>query len=420
MSRNYRIMSSLIPISVRQDHLEQLAHVTRPVDAVVELIWNAFDAEATAVSVELHQNALGGIEEIVVADNGTGIFPGHAAALFGNLGESWKKDRRISGTGRPLHGRKGRGRFKAFGLGALAEWQSRARTEQGLVQYTIGGDMGHMDGFHVEEAQPIQEGLSGTRVRITALHRECGSLLGDRGRLALAQVFGPFLAANPTAELWMDGEKIEPRLVQLRSEDSLVSVTSPEGTILSMSLRIVEWDCEAERHIHFCDEGGFVRHSVRPGPSIRAKNCNFTAYLRANEVDALARENRLALDEMDPLVAAMADGARAVLRAFLQSREEGKAAETVSRWKEEGIHPFGAAQESEGLGRELFEQAALQVTRRWAGLGDASAAERKLLLALVACAAQTRPAELATLIEDTLGLDKRGRERLQRLVADQA
>jgi hypothetical protein len=283
--------------------------------------------------------------------------------------------------------------------------------------------MSRMDGFHVTEPVLLSEGQPGTRVSVRALSRDCGNLIGERGLLALAQIFGPFLAVNPNAELWLDGERVGPALVQLRTEDLDRVFTTPDGRVSSLSLRIVEWAVEAERHIHFCDTNGFLRHSVRPGSAIRAKNCNFTVYLRSPLIDALAAENRLAVDELDPVVGAMADEARLALRAFLQAREDGREGETVARWQAEGIHPFEApVEESQppaatGLAqaRELFEQAALQVTRRWAGLGEASNAERKFLLGLLACAAQARPTELTALIDDTLGLDKRGRERLQRL-----
>ena len=41
--------------------------------AISEYIWNGFDAEATVVDIKLHKNVLGGIDQIVIADNGYGI-----------------------------------------------------------------------------------------------------------------------------------------------------------------------------------------------------------------------------------------------------------------------------------------------------------------------------------------------------------
>jgi len=413
-------MNSLIPISVRKDHLEQLAHATRPVDALAELIWNAFDADAVTVRVECEQNVLGGIEAITISDDGKGIVPEHAAALFGNLGESWKRGKRLSDGGRQLHGRKGRGRFKAFGLGSRSEWTSFSLSGAGVSGLRISGDIGAMDGFRVEAVPAGVGARLGTRVRITALHRDCGSLLGERGRLQLSQLFGPFLEAWPGAQLWLDNERVHPSLAQVRSEDSSISISTPEGVGHQLAVRIIEWSVDADRHIHLCGSAGHVRQSLRAGSGIRAKNCSFTAYVRGSLVDVLAGDGRLGMEELDPLVAVIADEARNVIRAFLQSREEGKAGETVARWRQEGIHPFpvdDAADMSKARTRELFEQAALQVTRRWAGIGEAGSAERKLLLSLVANVAETRPSELAKLLDDSLGLDKRGRERLQRLAS---
>src|SRR6202030_78886 len=95
-----------------------------PVQAIAELIWNAVDADATAVNIEFEPDGIGGISKIVVADNGDGIPREEAPQLFKNLGGSWKAQR--LGTrrlNRMLHGREGRGRFKAFALGGVVDWR---------------------------------------------------------------------------------------------------------------------------------------------------------------------------------------------------------------------------------------------------------------------------------------------------------
>ena len=45
----------------------------KPLDAICEYIWNGFDAEATEISVKLHENNLGLIIMITICDNGIGI-----------------------------------------------------------------------------------------------------------------------------------------------------------------------------------------------------------------------------------------------------------------------------------------------------------------------------------------------------------
>jgi DNA mismatch repair ATPase MutL len=60
------------------------------VKALAEFVWNALDADATTVSVELVRNALGGLESIVIRDSGTGISKARAEHDFESLGDSWR------------------------------------------------------------------------------------------------------------------------------------------------------------------------------------------------------------------------------------------------------------------------------------------------------------------------------------------
>ena len=93
---------------------------TTPLTAITELIWNALDADATNVRVALVENELQGVVEIRVEDDGHGMTHERAVEGFQSLGGSWKRLARSSPGGRVLHGREGRGRFRA------ADWIARA------------------------------------------------------------------------------------------------------------------------------------------------------------------------------------------------------------------------------------------------------------------------------------------------------
>ena len=56
-----------------RDLILGLADRANPVDAVAELIWNGLDAEAKTVDVTVSVGGLGGPEDIVVRDDGTGM-----------------------------------------------------------------------------------------------------------------------------------------------------------------------------------------------------------------------------------------------------------------------------------------------------------------------------------------------------------
>ena len=73
-------------------------------------------ADPTRVDVWLRDSPLGGVEKIVVVDDGEGIDVTRVDAAYEHLGLSWKRTAKTTGSGRPLHGHYGRGRFRACTL----------------------------------------------------------------------------------------------------------------------------------------------------------------------------------------------------------------------------------------------------------------------------------------------------------------
>ena len=109
-------------VEVQPDFLERQSKA-RPVQAVAELIWNGLDADASRVDVRLEYDELG-MTKIVVRDDGRGIPYEDAPQLFTRLGGSWKHPGgRTKTKERMLHGYEGRGRFKVFALGRVADWR---------------------------------------------------------------------------------------------------------------------------------------------------------------------------------------------------------------------------------------------------------------------------------------------------------
>ena len=84
-------MSKQIYVQAQADHIESLFKGT-PLSAVEELVWNALDADANEVKVDILTNPLGGVEAVRVSDDGTGIDVLKADTTFGNLGGSWKRE----------------------------------------------------------------------------------------------------------------------------------------------------------------------------------------------------------------------------------------------------------------------------------------------------------------------------------------
>jgi DNA mismatch repair ATPase MutL len=79
-------------LQASNDLVARLAHEADPVRAVVELVWNAIDAEASNVTVRLERDGTtDAITAVHVQDDGHGISSDEVEATFGRIGDSWKK-----------------------------------------------------------------------------------------------------------------------------------------------------------------------------------------------------------------------------------------------------------------------------------------------------------------------------------------
>lgn len=171
MARN---TSTLIEVQAQPDHLESLAK-SKPLFALAEIIWNAFDADAHEVRVSVKENALGGVEEIVVQDDGHGLAHAEAVAAFGYLGGSWKKKSgRSVGEKRILHGKEGKGRFKAFALGNEVSWSTTFQANGDRQAFRIHGNRTNLKKFTIESPAAARAGQTGTIVTISQITEPLG------------------------------------------------------------------------------------------------------------------------------------------------------------------------------------------------------------------------------------------------------
>jgi len=105
-------MTTTIDVRPKQDFWHRLSR-TRPLRAISEMVWNALDADADNVSVDFRLNPLGGLQEITIADDGSGIpFDVAAEHRFAALGGSWKARAQRTSKRRQMQGRFGEGRFR--------------------------------------------------------------------------------------------------------------------------------------------------------------------------------------------------------------------------------------------------------------------------------------------------------------------
>src|ERR1700740_596894 len=159
----------ILQVEAQEDFVEKLT-VASPAQALAELIWKWLDAKATKVSVEVDNSPLGILQAIRVRDNGHGIPPQEAEELFMHLGGSWKRHANKSKNGkRVLHGKEGKGRFRALALGRVAEWLVTAPNEaKQLVRYQMTVIKDSAKEFRITPASVVDDGIkAGVEVTVS-------------------------------------------------------------------------------------------------------------------------------------------------------------------------------------------------------------------------------------------------------------
>lgn len=319
-----------IYVQAQADHIESLFKGS-PTAAIEELVWNALDADAREVKVDLITNPLGGVDAVRVSDDGTGIDVLNADQTFGNLGGSWKRTGESTpDMGRHLHGRHGRGRFKAFALGCHVEWRTTTRAGKELISYSLTGDADRPGVFELESLKSVGP-ATGTEVYITNVRATVDTLL-DAGETVqeLATKFALYLKSYPDVRIYFNGLPVTPVIVQKRTTDYVLHLENGQEA----KLEVIEWKRKfvGSGKLVFAGPDGFRLHEQAAG--VRSGvGASFTAYLVSPRFPALHAENALIMDELNPEVRMYLDETKKVLKAHFEAFAE-PVSEFESTWTE--------------------------------------------------------------------------------------
>jgi len=410
-------------IEAGQDHLLQYTK-RPPVEALAELVWNALDAEADLVEIEIAIDSLGPasrehsfVTEVRVKDNGHGMTLEVADRAFPKLGDSWKLglNKRSLHNLRILHGSQGRGRFFAYSIGNRAHWSSIYAKESVFHGIEISGNADKIDGFQIDDLGEIQADKTGTEVRINVGQgRPNTALLRDDLHLLIIAKFAPHLLGNPDIQINLNGRPLDVLpLIDGEPIDVPLDIESAElGGYEQPVLTIVDWTDEMKESpgLVLCTADGAslveVPKTSPPG------NIRSTGYARWSGWDAPGVADLHVIPMQHPLVV---DSARELLAKHVQERTGAMAATIVAVLREENAYPYPdeASDPVQDAERQIFDLVA--VTAR-TPLSRVSRSQRKMTAQLLQLALQERPESLDLILAEALALSPTERDELADLL----
>lgn len=404
-------------VQVDNDHIKKLT-AGRPIAAVAELVWNAVDADATRVDVEVEVNDIA-MTAVVIRDNGHGIPHSEAGALFGKLGGSWKGLARSKGQGRFLHGKEGKGRFKALALGRVADWIVTFREGQKLLQYTISLIRDDLVDVRVSRPVEVPPTLStGVEVRITELDRTFRSLLPDQAVQPLSEIFALYLTDYPTVAIYVDHQKLDPsQLIRSRETFDLDPVVD-DGKPYPAKLELIEWVAAQERSVFLCGDEGFPLHRIVP--SFHTPGAQFSAYIKSPLISDLLMKGTLDLAEMNGAVETAYEQASTKIKNYFRDRSAEAARSEIDEWKAENVYPYRDEPKTavETAERQVFEIVALNVNRHLPDFATAPKQTKAFQLRMLRQAIERGPDELQLILREVLELPERKLQELAKLLEE--
>ncbi|MCX5561081.1 ATP-binding protein [Streptomyces sp. NBC_00038] len=403
-----------IPVEVRPDFIEKVARRTDPLGAVEELVWNSLDADATDVYVELELDDFGGVQAVVVKDNGHGIPSATVESAFKGMGGSWKRTAPGTESGRQLHGRHGYGRFRVLALGSNATWTSVSESPSDMTEVVIRFQDGDSD-FDVDERTPTSPQKPGTIVRVTGEAQRKQRLTAERAREELTSRLAMYLSKYPAATVWWCGTALDPsEAIEGQPFEEVLDIgidTGGPGPLL----RIVEWKTKPpRRELLICDDVGV--HRVTLLAQIQAPDYDFTAYVLWDKFANLTDHDLLEgeFEHSDSLLGSTVKAARNRLRTHFREQERERTRKLVQQWIEEGVYPYSGQPSGpvEVAERDTFNEVASLVSRQLKGPKSA----RRTQMVLLREALRRQPTAMPKVLDELFALSGPQKERLEDLV----
>lgn len=233
---------------------------SEPWAALFELIWNGLDAGAKSVRVDITENELGGIQSVLVVDDGEGIDVDHIEDNFGRFNDSSKK------SDIALHGSHGRGRLAFHRLANRAAWWTRFSGKDAVIEIR-GENIKRFSGRFVDPVEQLNSlaGLkSGTAVMLESVHTNLPSGADLLPKFSIE--FGWFLALNKERSIKINNVDVPVPPHNISDKEIVVNA-------VRFSVKVIRWHekpTSEKSHIYLLDSAGKVRYKQLSSFNLKA------------------------------------------------------------------------------------------------------------------------------------------------------
>lgn len=404
-------------IRVEKDFLESLTRASG-LTALTELIWNSLDADAKYIRIDYKENLMGGIETIDVIDDGHGINHSDAERVFEQLGGSSKKFIQLSPESRMLHGKEGKGRFKAFALGDEVIYRSTFREGNKLKVFEAILDRNDLKHPAISDPFDAKDHAGpGVRITINKINQSnTSNLFGKTSQQSLEERFALYYGNYPNFRIVINGEELDfKKWIRDSREEEFIIHHEASANEYPFKLKIIEWAVNCEKKIYYCNKSGITYAEAASG--LRS-NVNISLYLLSDYVEKLHRENLLSLVELDAILREATATSKGIARRYLRERLHQGAKDLIDQLRREEVYPYTAPpqNEVETATQQVFNYLTLQINEYLPSFATQDRNSKKLTLALVKEALENDAGSFQKIFTEVINLPREKREELSEIL----
>lgn len=403
-------MTKTLNVKVQGDHIESLTNVSGAT-ALMELIWNSLDADASEINITTISNALGP-ESIEITDNGHGMTYERATEAFENLGGSQKKRLKLSPNNRAYHGEEGKGRYRAFGLGNLIVFKSFYKDNGQSKFFEINLERSSLTQPAIGDLLTRkQDAKTGVQIMIQNLDvKKVNKAFSPESIAWIEEKLALYFQQYPTFNIKINGKILDFKslIVNEHSEDLELGKNS--------KIRIVEWARPCEKKLFYCNENSISFGETSLG--VHTSGINISAYIVSDYIGTLHSQNLLNIAELDASLSVAVDESKKVIRKYVRDRIHNRGVEFIRDLKRKEIYPYKnePVDEVEKATRQVFDIVALNINEYLPDFSNQQDASKKLTLSLVKEALENDSHAFHSVITEVLNLPSDKMEDLKDLL----
>lgn len=405
-----------INLELHEKHLERIKSF-KPVNALKEMIWNAFDADAKNITIKVkrdYYNALKEpvISEIIVADDGIGLALDVSDLAFRNFGYSSKSNgNKKSPSGRRMHGSKGEGRYSLFSIGSDIRWFSVYSSEGINKSIVITFDPANRGKIIDVSDAKITNDRNGMTITIGAITPEAEHVFEKRENVIaeLLKEFATCLLAYKDIKIVYDNTTLN-----IDDAISLQKVYSSQVQGKIVNVLAVEWKSSSVPTIYYCDESGIPLEEGQ-----KKSKYNLSIYVSAKAISDLKENCSLIDGDMIPdeikEIKTFADECIDDFEMLIITRDENALIDSL---KDDDVYPFTGEPLDliDKHNRSVFDSVVIELNKKVGSIRKSPKKEQKLMNNLLAETIKNSPSSLKTIINKVLDLTKEEQDKFAKIL----